>query len=953
MRTWVKGFIPFALVLGVVVVLAAAAAAQDAPPDGAPANAPADPAPDQPDQPEQEGEAGAIDPQIVAAGQTVLAERFAEMAQRGLRGERIGQAEFRQSAALLRAATTLNPAEPRFWRLLTEAELQLGNGEGALSALQGYRKIAPDDRVAQVQLIELHASRMESGDKAVEYLRNLLPKASVPAEVRSHVAVLLVHRLLDRGEEAQIPAVLDEALTLNPVNVAALGLKYERVASRGTPAERVAGLLALLRGNPVRPTAMAELARLLAAAGLGKESLEWFGRAADQFSASGAADPFTYHDLFVDYASQVYLAGQVQAARGMADQLLKADPDDVDAWLLRLVIDRGAGNAETYAKTRQDAAARLNARWAAAAREIDAVGTEREGDAVDQGAAAAPEPARDDQTPADAGDAEAPRTPAAANSKEAAADGAAAAEPPSAAEAPDPSAVAERVKGLGDDDGARELFVSAVSDLAWFEVYFNGDAAAAGKWIEALATVLPDDNLTLARLRGWAQVAQKQPDAARESLEPVRESDPLSALGLIRLALDQAGGDPDALKAADDQARTLLGSNASGLVGAIVAQALKDRGLTPQPRPDAAALRQASQQFPRPWLDIVDHPERFYSVRAEPLRVAHHYGEPMLVRVVVQNLTDYDITIGEAGVIRPGLWFDAQVQTMKARQLPGVAFERLAQSTVLPARQGLAQYVRFDQGGLADYLAASPTQPLQLTGWCMTNPVRKGEGFGPGPGGFRVPFTRKLSRSGFPAVRPGALEQLARSLEVGLPEAKIRGLDLMGALMAVAEKASAPPAQPQPAQPAAEKSDPGVPPATALAGTLVPRLVAAAADPVPAVAQWAKFELARAGQPEQQAEAVESLLADPRWEGRLLGLVAATELGAAKAEDLAAKVADADGEEPPVRDYAAALVELLQRPPTTTQPAASEGGSEPGADAPTSAPAVDGPTDDATPDGQE
>jgi tetratricopeptide (TPR) repeat protein len=890
MRTWVKKLALIVATVGFVVP----AGAQDA------------------DQGQDADQAGELDPAAVAAGQAALAERFAEMAHRVLRGERLGEAEFRQAAALLRAAATLSPAEPRFWRLLVEAELQLGNGDGALSALQGYRKIAPNDRVAQIQLIELHESRMESGDKALAYLRAVLAKEAVPAEVRSHVAVLLVRRLLDRGEEGQVSAVLDQALTLNPVNVAALDLKYELVSGRGGPAERAAGLLALLRANPIRPAAMAELARLVADAGLGKESLEWFRRAADLYAVAGAADPFDYHDVVVDYAAQVYLAGQIQAARGMVDQLLKANPEDVDAWLLRLVIERGAGDEAAYAKAREQAAAGLAARWGAVAKAI-----------------AAP-PAAEGQEGAGAG---------------AGAD----ADAVAPADVPEPSAVAEQVKAAGDEQ-KQAMFVSAAADFAWFEVYFNDQPGAATKWVDALATVLPEDNVTLARLRGWAQAANKQAAEARQTLAPQRESDPLSALGLVRLDLEDAGGDPAAQKAADDKARELLSGRQSGLVGAILAQGLKDRDLVPGPHPDAAAIRQELQKFPRAWLDIIEAPQRFYSIRVEPLRVAHRYGEPMFARIVVQNLSDFDITIGENGVVRPGLWFDAQAQAMQAHPLHGTAFERLSQSTVLPARQGLAQYMRFDQGGLAEFLGANPSPQFQLTGWCMSNPAPQRDGFGPGPAGFRVPFVKKLTRAGFPIGKPGALEQLARGLEAGVPETKIRDLDLLAAVVPGLRNA---------------KAANGGPPAqgAALAQQLVDQLAETTADPMPAVAQWARFELAGLGEPGQQAEAVEALLADTRWEGRLLGLVASPKLGAGKAEDLAVKVAESEREEPFVKDYAAALVAMLQRPPASTQPA-GEGadgavppavqepaGAAPETDDPSPAPAEAGEPDPESPAG--
>lgn len=841
---------------------------------------------------EQPADAAAeLDPEIVAAGQVALAEKFAEMAQQALRGGRLDEPEFRQSAALLRAAATLNPGEPRYWRLLTEAELQLGNRDGALSALQGYRKIAPQDRVAQIQLIELHAARMEAGDEALAYLRNLLGKETVPAEVRAHVAVQIARRLLDRGEDAQVPAVLEQAIELNPVNVAALELKYALVsrAADATPPQRAAALLALLRANPIRPAAMAELARLLAGAGMGREALEWFTRATDLYGVAGAPDRQSYHDLVVDYAAQMYLAGQFAAARGVTDHLLESDPGDVDAWLLRLVIDRGIEEkpGEAYAKTLEDAKARLWQRWGAAARE-----------AMGQEVAPAEE--------APAGDA------------------------PAELDFPEPATVAQHVKTSGDEQ-QRALLVSAAADFAWFEVYFNEQPGAAGKWIDALEAVLPADSVTLVRLRGWMQIANDQREEAAKTLAPVRDTDPLSALGLLRVAGGEGAG------AADAQARKLLSAHPAGLVGAILSQALKSRNLKPDPHPDAAAIRAELKKFPRAWLDIIHDPHRFYAIRVDPLRVAHRFGEPMLVRVTLQNLTDFDIPIGDDGVIRPGLWFDAHAQAMTGIAAPGTAFERLGQATVLPARQRVAQYVRLDQGRLADVLAANPTPQLQITGWCMTNPVQAGEGFAPGPGGVRAAFAKKVARTGFPINRPGALEELVRGVEAGLPETKVRNLNLLGVLVPMLRQGDNAPAprqdgqaEPAPAAPDEGAARPGGA-GSRVAAQFVDAMKDRTADEVPAVAQWARFELAHAGDPGQQAQAIEALLADARWEGRLLGLIVSPKLGAAKAEDAAAKLAETEGEESWVKDYAGALVEVLQRPAApASQPAnAGEGEEQP------------------------
>src|SRR5690349_17466860 len=58
------------------------------------------------------------------AANSAMAESLAQMAQSSLAGKAIQPATLRQSAALLEAASRLDPKEPRFSHLLAEAYLQ-------------------------------------------------------------------------------------------------------------------------------------------------------------------------------------------------------------------------------------------------------------------------------------------------------------------------------------------------------------------------------------------------------------------------------------------------------------------------------------------------------------------------------------------------------------------------------------------------------------------------------------------------------------------------------------------------------------------------------------------------------------------------------------------------------------------------------------------------------------
>src|SRR5688572_28632454 len=75
-----------------------------------------------------------------------LAERLAAAAQDQMRRPNAEQATWRAGVALLRAATRLAPAEPRFSRLLAEAVARTGDDQATIDALTAYRKLAPTDQ---------------------------------------------------------------------------------------------------------------------------------------------------------------------------------------------------------------------------------------------------------------------------------------------------------------------------------------------------------------------------------------------------------------------------------------------------------------------------------------------------------------------------------------------------------------------------------------------------------------------------------------------------------------------------------------------------------------------------------------------------------------------------------------------------------------------------------------
>jgi tetratricopeptide (TPR) repeat protein len=864
----------------------AVGAAQDAP---APAEAapqepvPTEPVPTEPAATEPAATEPAPETQPEDAkdeyAEPMVAERLYELAQARLREANVTEPMWRQAAALLQAAAKMTPRDPRFPRLLVEARLKVGDPEGAIAALTAYRKVDPADRVAQIQLIDLYAEQMQTADARLEYLRDLLGRESIPPEVRSHVAAACVPLLLERSQE-DAESMIRQALELFPLNPEALRWQYQLLPQDAAPAQRAAVLTAMLRSNPAQPGVATDLADVIASAGLAKESLEWYSIALRLYPRMGLPYPGGF---VADAGTALLLSGQSQPLDAMLAAYIQARPGDADAWFLRLVKEKAAAQ-KLDRKLIDEAWNALSGNLAEVCAAVGGSGN----------AGAAPPPAA---PPASA----APVVPAVPGA------------PPSAAAAPttrptataaDAMAAAKRVKA-GESPDLRPALVAALSDLAWLELFFAEDADAAANWVGALRELLPADDVTLARSEGWLDLLAGRTQQARTRLGAVSETDPLAAIGMVRLSSKDAGGEAEAA----ELAKRLLSNYRTGLAGAMVWSAFRDRGIKTPEHGGAADLRAELDKFPRDWMQILDKPDAYYEVGADVVKVAHRFHEPMFGRITIRNKTDYDLTIGTGGVIRPDLWFDAKITGLVNRNFPGVAYDRIARQVVLRARESTVQYVRIDQGALAATLEENPSASAQVNASVVLNPSPTTAGVGPGPAGVRKSFGKSLVRSGFALTQSVARRRLTAQLSGGAPPERVLALDLLAAYFRLLAQQ--------------KELDPAM---RALGSDFIAAIAASRNDPSKPVAIWATYLTARIS-PDERPAAIDALLANQGWPARLLAVLAAVDLGSERQAEIATRLAEGDAD-PSVKGFAAATLDVLRSQPTT-QPATADADAAP------------------------
>jgi tetratricopeptide (TPR) repeat protein len=270
-----------------------------------------------------------------------LAGKFVEAAEQILHNGIPGAHQWLQGAALLQAASTLNPKEPSYPRLLAEAWRQIGDNDQVIAALTKYRAAAlaahwPEDQVVQVELIDRYLSRMETDDERIKYLKDVVAMPSLAPEVKAHAAVLGVPLLAQRSQ-AEADGMLSQALRLDPLNMDALRLQYQSVARQGLPLERIHVLLEMVRSNPCQRDVLEALAKQLSESGLADASLEWYRRVLLVGDRAGIAPDI---DTLLDYAAQSYAAGQYADADVLVNQVIETTRRDPNSWFMRLAFDK-------------------------------------------------------------------------------------------------------------------------------------------------------------------------------------------------------------------------------------------------------------------------------------------------------------------------------------------------------------------------------------------------------------------------------------------------------------------------------------------------------------------------------------------------------------------------------------------------------------------------------------
>jgi tetratricopeptide (TPR) repeat protein len=658
------------------------------------------------------------------AAKAQLAGHFVEAAQALLppANQPLSHGVLLQTAALLKGAMRLNPSEPRYPRLLAEAQASIGDVDGQIASWTAYRKLVPDDRVAQAQIIDLYISRFETADKRLEYINQLLDNAALAPEVKAHIAAMAVP-LLDQRSHDQALAMLARARQFALLPEVAR-LQYMMLPQDAQPQKRAQALLDMILSNPAQADAIIELAKLLSSQGLPRQGASWYAVAFNLYLRAGITPQ---HSSMVEYLCDLFESGQGQVAGQGIDRMLQADPNDADAWFIKLSLSDPKPNLEAARTAFTNRLGMIASRITSA------------------------------QKSATTMPASAPTT-----------------------EPVDPqhvSAVSAKLK-QPDDPSLRDAWVSALADLSWFELYYANQPQAAVQWIDALKLVVATDNETLARSQGWEDLLSGRLDEAEKELSPIADRDALAELGMIRLA-EQRKQTPQAA----ERAEKLASQPHAGVLGAIIFSALADKHLPPTTEPSESALADLVDKFPMDWLNVLVAPNRFYQLSMDPVQVAHHLGEPMMAQVTIRNIGKQDLNIGSGvdGLIQPQLWFDAAIRGIAQQAFPGIAADHIMSRFVLHPQDSITQIVRIDQRELGESLRQLPIGMISVEADVVTNPIPGGRQVLSTPGGYPMRMSKIFSQHNEPLSSDVTLGRFIDTMQGAAPAEKMLDLQLLAA----------------------------------------------------------------------------------------------------------------------------------------------------------------------------
>ncbi len=158
----------------------------------------------------------------------------------------------------------------------------------------------------------------------------------------------------------------------------------------------------------------------------------------------------------------------------------------------------------------------------------------------------------------------------------------------------------------------------------------------------------PQD-VTLQRLQAWRQYVGGDAAGAEPKFRAFAKDDPLAAMGAI-LAGSSTPSQKDRTPV---EAQKLMDEHPSGVIGAVLWAELGQFHVRIDPSATSDSIATLVSNVPDKFLQLITQPKGYYAVQVTPLKAFYNFGEPVLVRVSLQNVSDVDLAIGDDSAIHP------------------------------------------------------------------------------------------------------------------------------------------------------------------------------------------------------------------------------------------------------------------------------------------------------------
>jgi tetratricopeptide (TPR) repeat protein len=662
-----------------------------------------------------------ITPTGDAALDVAIAERLALLATDSTLAPDTQPTLLRQASAMFELATQYQPSEFRFARAHADVLLRLGDQDRALAALQRARALDPKDQVTMIQFIDLNANKMETTDQKLAYYRQVVDAASIAPEVRSHAAVLLTDIYAQRSQDAQAVAALNQALELNPQNLAALAIRYQMASSSGEAIERVRAKGAQLQASPADVVQIIEMARECVAAGDYENATDFYALGIGLLNARRQSPPI---EEVVDFVAAEFLKGSTETARPFIEQGLGVIKDDGRLYLLQLLADQFDNSNIDERPRRIDTARGVYLAQLAGVSQL------------------LNEPDKKEM-------------------------------PATSPAVPLPDVAADVAKLKADDARLTEAYAIALAEQLWFDLYFRA-APVDDTHIAALATLIGEQDPLVVRFQGWKLLGAGQIDQAKLKFEAIADRDGFAQLGLIAVLFQEQNA---------ERARALLSdlikARPAGMVGAFAAVAAKQQNIAVAPSEAEAQIAQVASAVRRPVFEAVTNPRSVYLLTASPVKLSFGVGEPLLAKVTLLNTGRQPVTIGPGGFIESRFTVDLEPRGDVRRVLPAVVFGQWTGAVRLLPRQSISTVVRVDTGRANLFFQSYPTPLISVAGTVITNPLIAESGSVPAPGGQQTSIGSVMERRSSPLYVEAFRAKLLETVSQGTPVERLNAMELV------------------------------------------------------------------------------------------------------------------------------------------------------------------------------